>query len=208
MPKIRFQAKLTAIGRSRRDVSRLPGHDRRISPSTATRRSSFEPGGQGAPVWSPNGGAVAYTARPIPFGPEQIFVRYLNAATGLQLTRAAQGAYCAGVESRWDTRSGDDVAGAVRHLHASHSRWRTGVADALAGHLAGRERNRCGPYRLSLQITGWSLRCRPTRAASRACRSLAMSDGSTVRYSPEPFATKDVENPRRCGFRRTKNICS
>ena len=36
---------------------------------------------------------MAYAARPVPFAPAQIFVRYLNAAAPLQLTHGTRSAY-------------------------------------------------------------------------------------------------------------------
>jgi len=47
---------------------------------------SFEPGGQYSAVWAPNGKAVAYAARSETSGPFQIFVRYLDAASPVQIT--------------------------------------------------------------------------------------------------------------------------
>jgi serine/threonine protein kinase/Tol biopolymer transport system component len=48
---------------------------------------SFEPGGQGGPVWSPDGKAVAYAARQKTSDPYQLYVRYLDAAAGVQVTQ-------------------------------------------------------------------------------------------------------------------------
>jgi Tol biopolymer transport system component len=53
---------------------------------------SFEPGGQTGAVWSPDGKAVAYGARQKPSGPYQIYVRYLDEPTAIQLTHAAESA--------------------------------------------------------------------------------------------------------------------
>ena len=47
---------------------------------------SFEPGGQGGAVWSPDGKAVAYAARQKTSEPYQLYVRYLDAPTGVQVT--------------------------------------------------------------------------------------------------------------------------
>jgi serine/threonine protein kinase len=54
---------------------------------------SFEPGGQGFAVWSPNGKAVAYAARPNLSSPYQVYVRYLESPTPLQLTHMKDSAY-------------------------------------------------------------------------------------------------------------------
>lgn len=51
---------------------------------------SFEPGGQYSAVWSPNGKAVAYAARTEATGPHQVFVRYLDAASPVQITHLAE----------------------------------------------------------------------------------------------------------------------
>jgi serine/threonine protein kinase len=58
---------------------------------------SFEPGGQYSAVWSPNGKAVAYAARTDQNSPFQIFVRYLDSASPIQITRLAEG----GEPVRW-----------------------------------------------------------------------------------------------------------
>lgn len=49
---------------------------------------AFDPGGQAYPVWSPDGKAVAYAARPDgPTAPFQVMVRYLDAALPRRVTR-------------------------------------------------------------------------------------------------------------------------
>jgi Tol biopolymer transport system component len=55
---------------------------------------AFGPGGQGSPVWSPDGKAVAYAARPgtDPTAPFQVFVRYLDSPTPAQVTHIAEDA--------------------------------------------------------------------------------------------------------------------
>jgi Tol biopolymer transport system component len=55
---------------------------------------AFGPGGQGSPVWSPDGKAVAYAAAPgtdTP-APFQVFVRYLDSPTPAQVTHITEGA--------------------------------------------------------------------------------------------------------------------
>ncbi|MGH9520380.1 MAG: hypothetical protein ACRD2D_12055, partial [Terriglobales bacterium] len=47
---------------------------------------SFEEGGQGSPVWSPDGKAVAYVASLAEGQPGQVYLRYLNSPTGTALT--------------------------------------------------------------------------------------------------------------------------
>ncbi|HTS28514.1 MAG TPA: protein kinase [Bryobacteraceae bacterium] len=53
---------------------------------------AFSPGGQVSPVWSPDGKAVAYAARPgsETTGPFQVFVRYLDSSLPVQVTRIAE----------------------------------------------------------------------------------------------------------------------
>jgi serine/threonine protein kinase/Tol biopolymer transport system component len=48
---------------------------------------SFEPGGQGGAVWSPDGKAVAYAARQKTSDPYQLYVRYLDAPAAVQVTQ-------------------------------------------------------------------------------------------------------------------------
>jgi eukaryotic-like serine/threonine-protein kinase len=52
---------------------------------------SFESGGQASPVWSQDGKAVAYAASTDPLAAVQVFVRYLDAAAGKQLTHFNEG---------------------------------------------------------------------------------------------------------------------
>ena len=54
---------------------------------------SFEAGGQGGAVWSPDGKAVAYAARQKTSEPYQLYVRYLDAPTGVQVTHLTTTAF-------------------------------------------------------------------------------------------------------------------
>jgi len=55
---------------------------------------AFDPGGQSSPVWSPDGKAVAYSGHPGgPSAPQEVMVRYLDAAMPQQVTRLPEGAY-------------------------------------------------------------------------------------------------------------------
>jgi eukaryotic-like serine/threonine-protein kinase len=54
---------------------------------------SFEPGGQRTPVFSADGKAVAYAARQTAFAPYQVYVRYLDQPTAMQLTKVRTPAY-------------------------------------------------------------------------------------------------------------------
>lgn len=47
---------------------------------------SFEEGGQGNPVWSPDGKAVAFAAAQSKVAPDQIYVRYLDSPNATQIT--------------------------------------------------------------------------------------------------------------------------
>jgi serine/threonine protein kinase len=52
---------------------------------------SIEPGGQSGGLWSPDGKAVAYAARPAATGPYQVFIRYVDSPTPVQLTHGPDG---------------------------------------------------------------------------------------------------------------------
>jgi eukaryotic-like serine/threonine-protein kinase len=55
---------------------------------------AFDPGGQGSPVWSPDGKAVAYSGHPGgASAPSQVMVRYLDAAMPQQVTRLPEDSY-------------------------------------------------------------------------------------------------------------------
>jgi serine/threonine protein kinase/Tol biopolymer transport system component len=66
--------------------------DARLGPALPHQSSyrftpfSFEPGGQGGAVWSPDGKAVAYAARQKTSDPYQLYVRYLDAPAAVQVT--------------------------------------------------------------------------------------------------------------------------
>ncbi len=47
---------------------------------------SFEEGGQGRPVWSPDGKAVAFAAAQSKVAPDQIYIRYLDSPVATQIT--------------------------------------------------------------------------------------------------------------------------
>src|SRR5205814_2150030 len=52
---------------------------------------AFDPGGQGSPVWSPDGKAIAYAGRPDgSHGHYQVMVRYLESSMPQQVTRLAE----------------------------------------------------------------------------------------------------------------------
>src|SRR5436305_1551275 len=54
---------------------------------------AFDPGGQGSPVWSPDGKAIAYAGRPDGSnGHYQVMVRYLESSMPQQVTRLAEDA--------------------------------------------------------------------------------------------------------------------
>jgi eukaryotic-like serine/threonine-protein kinase len=57
---------------------------------------SFEPGGQGSAVWSPDGKAIAYAARQRSSDRFQIYLRYLDSPTALQITHLSQSAFPVG----------------------------------------------------------------------------------------------------------------
>ena len=54
---------------------------------------SFEPGGQYWAVWSPDGKAIAYSVGQAATNDNQVFIRYLDAPTAVQLTHGSASAY-------------------------------------------------------------------------------------------------------------------
>ncbi len=169
---------------------------------------SFEPGGQGAPVWSPDGRAVAYVARPVLFGPAQIFVRYLNAASPLQLTHGTQGAF----PVAWSPDSARVLVTVMREpfgistvptaggepelLTPLPDVWKAGTVLDLRPHrhLSGQQGGRYGARRRE-----WR-RERVDHVAARRTDDPIWS--GAVRHA------RTCSTTRCCGFPRTEDICS
>jgi len=154
---------------------------------------SFEPGGQFAAVWSPNGGAVAYAARLVPFGPAQIFVRYLNAASPRQLTHGTRSAF----PVAWSPDGARVLVTVMREPF--------GISTVS---MAGGDPELLTPvpnvWTPGGDIETGNMTISPDNTVVAAVHAdpsgsesvwiTSLRDGRTSRYGPEPFASKDVLN--------------
>ena len=145
---------------------------------------SFEPGGQTNAIWSPDGKAVAYAARG-GSGPYQVFIRYLDSPTPVQVTHTAENVGPAawtpdgkrilleGERTTEGLRSIATVGGEPEpFMSAAYDAWDVAISpdnQAVAGFKAGDD----GRYGI------W----------------ISSPPGAPLKkYSPDPFATPEVYN--------------
>jgi Tol biopolymer transport system component len=151
---------------------------------------SFEAGGQFAPVWSPNGNAVAYAARPVPFGPAQIFIRYLTAASPLQLTHGTRSAY----PVAWSPDSARVLVTVMREpfgistlpMAGGDPELVTPVPNVWTGGSIEPGNMTISPDNKVVAAV------HPDPTGIESVWITSLLDGRTIRYGPEPFASKDV----------------
>jgi serine/threonine protein kinase len=157
---------------------------------------SFEPGGQGSAVWSPDGKAIAYAARQRSSDRFQIYLRYLDSPTALQITHLSQSAFPVG----WSPDS-------RRIVLLMHDKTPALWSLAAAG----------GEPELLMSLPDGVPVTPDTGAVSiapdgKAAAVLHRSDGGLrvsissppgsplVTYAPAPYATKTVFNAPRIRF--------
>ena len=152
---------------------------------------SFEAGGQGAPVWSPDGLAVAYAARPVLFGPMQIFVRYLNAASPLQLTHGKQSAF----PVAWSPDNARVLVAVLREPFGISTVSTAGGDPELLTSLPDVWRDEQNVDSGRIAVSPDNKVVATMHADASGAESVwitSLADGRTIRYGPEPFASKDM----------------
>jgi serine/threonine protein kinase len=150
---------------------------------------SFEPGGQRFPVWSPDGKAVAYAARPNLTTPYQVYVRYLESPTPLQLTHMKDSAY----PMRWST---DGARVFLFTDSQPASIWSIATVGGEPELVMTQPKDGTGRKR--------SIAISPDGKAVAAFQSLGDATNTVwissppgsepKKYGPDPFATKTVYN--------------
>src|SRR5262245_30614685 len=157
---------------------------------------AFEPGGQTAAVFSPDGKAVAYSSRQAFAAPYQVHVRYLDAPTAIQLTDLRTSAHPIGW-SPDDKRvifvtGGESPAvwsiatvGGEPQLSVSLPK---STADLIPGAVTVSPDNKLVAF-LSHADDG-----------TYGVSTVALPAGTPAKYSVEPYATKNIYNVPRLRF--------
>jgi eukaryotic-like serine/threonine-protein kinase len=151
---------------------------------------SFEPGGQSWPVFSTDGRAVAYSARQTISAPYQVYVRYLDSPTPLQLTNLKASANpvgwspdskrvlfatAQGSPALWSIAT---VGGEPQHVTALPN----ATGDSVPNSVTVSTDNRFVAYLAYFDDGVWGV------------ATIALPGGTPKRYMVEPFSTKVFSN--------------
>ena len=157
---------------------------------------SFEPGGQGSAVWSPDGKAIAYAARPRASDRYQIHLRYLDSPSALQLTHLTQSAYPVG----WSPDSRRIVLLMRDKTPALWSLAAAGGEPELLMSLPDSVPITADPGGVAIAPDGKAVAVLQ-RSDGGLTVSLSSPPGSPlVTYAPAPYLTKMVYNTPRIRF--------
>jgi len=151
---------------------------------------SFEPGGQNWPVFSTDGKAVAYSARQTSAVPYQVYVRYLNSPTALQLTNLQTRATPVG----WSPDSKRVLFVATGETTAL---WSIATAGGEPQHVLPLPNPDGGMGPASLTVSAdnkYAAFLNRFADGMWGLTTVAMPGGTPQRYSEEPFATKTFVN--------------
>ncbi|HUI57639.1 MAG TPA: protein kinase [Bryobacteraceae bacterium] len=154
---------------------------------------SFEPGGQSSALWSPDGKSVAYTARPsdpAALGQYQVYIRYLDSPTPIQITHTDGGA----APRAW-TPDGKRL---ILDLFGKPGFWSISVVggepDVLVATVPASRVNAFSP---DAQAVAYLYPGDDERYGVWISSPLG---AKPQRYLPDPFATKDVYNIPKLKF--------
>ena len=153
---------------------------------------AFDPGGQSSPVWSPDGKAVAYSARGDP-GSLQVFLRRLDSEVPVQVTHIAETATPAG----W---SADGSRILFQSSRQPQGLWSIAAVGGDPLPVLGLDSDSTsGPIAVAPDGKAVALSCRDERGFWGLCVSSPL--GSPLkRYSPEPFATREIVDRAAMAF--------
>ena len=150
---------------------------------------SFEPGGQTSPVWSPDGKAVAYAARADQTAPYQVYLRYLESPTPLQLTHMKDDAY----PMRW---SADGTRIFLFAQSRPPSIWSIATVGGDPEQVMTQPERGTGSKRaIAISPDGRTVAAWQSLAGGTNTVWLTSPPGSEPKkYAPDPFASKNVRN--------------
>ena len=156
---------------------------------------SFEPGGQGSAVWSPDGKAIAYAARQRPSDRFQIYLRYLDSPTALQVTHLSESAFPVG----WSPDSRRIVLLMRDKTPALWSLAAAGGEPELLMALPDDVPISPDPGAVSIAPDGKAVAV--LQRSGGLTVSISSPPGSPlVTYAPAPYTTKTVYNTPRIRF--------
>jgi len=151
---------------------------------------AFDPGGESVAVFSTDGKAVAYGSRQTVSTPFQVYVRYLDAATALQLTDLKTSAY----PIAW---SPDSKRVLFVTLGEPRALWSIAV-------VGGEPQQLFSVPKSARNVTASSIAVSPDNKfvaflsapdnGTVGVSTVALPSGTPTRYSVEPFAAKTVYN--------------
>jgi serine/threonine protein kinase/Tol biopolymer transport system component len=150
---------------------------------------SFEPGGQTSPVWSPDGKAVAYAARADITAPYQVYLRYLESPTPVQLTHMK----VSGSPMRWS-------ADGTRIFLLADSRpagiWSIATVGGEPEQLMTQpEHGTSNKRAIAISPDGQTVAAFQSLADGTQTVWITSPLGSEPKkYTPDPFASKTVSN--------------
>jgi serine/threonine protein kinase/Tol biopolymer transport system component len=156
---------------------------------------SFEPGGQTSPVWSPDGKAVAYAARADAAAPYQVYLRYLESPTPVQLTHMKDNAY----PMRW---SADGTRIFLFAQSRPPSIWSIATVGGEPEQVMTQpERGTSSKRAIAITPDGRTVAAWQSLEGGTNTVWLTSPPGSEPRkYAPEPFASKTVRNAPTLDF--------
>jgi serine/threonine protein kinase/Tol biopolymer transport system component len=158
---------------------------------------SFEPGGQNWAVWSPDGKAIAYSARRAATDANQVFIRYLEAPTAVQLTHGSASAF----PVAWSPDSARVLLMTGGEQPAIWSVATVGGEPEPFMTLPKDLRNNQVPTTVAISPDNRTVAAlvKPPNEAFHI--AISSPPGSPLKkYAPDPFASKDLYNMARLRF--------
>jgi serine/threonine protein kinase len=151
---------------------------------------SFEAGGQGNPVWSQDGKAVAYAASTDKLAANQVFVRFLDSPAGKQLTHFKEPT----IPVQWSV---DGRRILFLSNHAPVGIWSVAVAGGEPESVMELQSTNSSTVDIANDLSAAAM----LRNDGKNSLWISSPLGSPVKkYSPDPFATATILNIPRVAF--------